>query len=100
MITLSPGRILMKFILIFPDTCVRTKWFGFFRRATLNIALGNDSLTIASTRIASSFAIFPQNGKAYYRDRPRRSQRETGTTRNPRRSDEGQDLVAGFRHGR
>src|SRR5688572_6780484 len=62
MITLSPGRILMKFILIFPDTCVRTEWLWFFTSATRNMAFGRDSFTIASTRIGSSFGIIPEFG--------------------------------------
>src|SRR3954463_227486 len=67
-ITLSPGRILMKFILIFPDTWVSTEWFWFFTRLTRNMAFGRDSFTIASTRIGSSFGITLQKMGPFGRD--------------------------------
>src|SRR5438552_2367646 len=72
--------ILMKCILILPETTVSTEWFRFFTRATRNIALGSDSFTIASTRIGSSLAITPLKQapyrSGYYRERGRRSQEE------------------------
>lgn len=52
--TRSPGRILMKFIRIFPDARANTSWpFG---SSTLNVVFGKASLTRPSTSIASFLA--------------------------------------------
>src|SRR5208337_527091 len=57
--TLSPGRMRMKFFLILPDTCAST--WCLFSSSTLNMALGNGSITVAITSIASSLLITLQN---------------------------------------
>src|SRR5262245_7122155 len=56
-VTLSPGRILMKCIRIFPEMCARTRWP--FSSSTRNIALGRGSTTVPSTWTPSSFATLP-----------------------------------------
>src|SRR5258708_1849469 len=53
--TLSPGRMRMKFLRIFPETCART--WCLFSNSTLNMALGSGSTTVAITSIASSLLI-------------------------------------------
>src|SRR5678816_1837295 len=53
--TLSPGRMRMKFLRIFPDTCART--LCLLCSSTRNIAFGSGSTTVASTWIASSLDI-------------------------------------------
>src|SRR3989338_3620448 len=53
--TLSPGRMRIKFILIFPETCAKT--LCWFVSSTRNIAFGSDSVTVPSTWTASSFGI-------------------------------------------
>ena len=53
--TLSPGNILIKFFLIFPEICANISWS--FSSFTLNIALGIDSIIVPSNSI-TSFAIF------------------------------------------
>src|SRR6202162_5823007 len=50
--TLSPGRMRMKFLRIFPETCAST--WCLFSSSTLNMALGSGSTTVAITSIASS----------------------------------------------
>ena len=55
-VTLSPGRILMKFIRSFPLICASTMWP--FSSSTLNIALGSFSTTTPSISITSVFDIF------------------------------------------
>src|SRR5678815_4770863 len=54
-VTLSPGRILMKFIRILPEMCARTRCP--FSSSTRNIAFGSGSMTVPSTCTPSSFAI-------------------------------------------
>ena len=54
MVTLSPGSILIKFILSFPEIWAKTLWP--FSISTWNIAFGNASITVHSTSITSSFA--------------------------------------------
>ena len=56
-VTLSPGRMRIQFIRIRPDTCASTSCP--FSSATRNMAFGSASLTVASTRIGSSFAMLP-----------------------------------------
>src|SRR3954470_23130427 len=51
--TLSPGRMRMKCIRIFPEMCART--LCPLSSCTRNIALGKGSITVPSTSIASSF---------------------------------------------
>jgi len=58
--TRSPGRIRMKCLRIFPETCAST-WCSLSSSATRNMALGRVSRTLAITSIASSFAISAQN---------------------------------------
>ena len=53
-VTLSPGRILMKFILSFPEICARIVCP--FPMSTWNVVLGRDSTTTPSTSIMSDFA--------------------------------------------
>src|SRR5712671_5994296 len=53
--TLSPGRMRMKFLRIFPETCAST--WCLFSSSTLNMALGSGSTTVAITSIASSLLI-------------------------------------------
>src|SRR5258706_5553356 len=55
--TLSPGRIRMKFLRIFPETCAST--WCLLSSSTLNMALGNGSRTVAMTSIASSLLMYP-----------------------------------------
>ena len=55
-VTLSPGRILMKFILNLPLICAST-WCP-FSNSTWNIAFGNFSTTVPSISITSAFYIF------------------------------------------
>src|SRR5512137_1945741 len=55
MVTLSPGRILMKCIRIFPEMCASTRCP--FSSSTRNMAFGSVSMTLPSTSIGSSFAI-------------------------------------------
>src|SRR5215468_2922076 len=52
--TLSPGRIRMKCIRIFPEMCASTLWPP-LSRTTRNMALGSGSMTVPSTSMASSF---------------------------------------------
>ncbi len=52
--TLSPGKILIKCILILPETCART--ICPFSSSTRNVAFGNVSLIIPSTAMGCSFA--------------------------------------------
>src|SRR5215510_10483843 len=54
-LTLSPGRIRMKFMRILPDTWASTLWP--LSSSTRNMALGSGSTTVPSTSIASSLAI-------------------------------------------
>ena len=58
-VTLSPGRILMKFICIFPDRCAIISLPSQFSPTslTVNFAFGSGSTTIPSTSILSSFVI-------------------------------------------
>src|SRR5215468_6697397 len=74
--TLSPAKILMKFLRILPETCAST--WCLFSSSTRNIAFGNGSITVAITSIASSlelpespfffsssrFAMFSQSGRS------------------------------------
>ena len=53
-VTLSPGRILMKFILSFPEICA--KMVCPFPMSTWNVVLGRASTTTPSTSIISDFA--------------------------------------------
>ena len=53
-VTLSPGRILIKFIRSFPEMCARMVWP--FPISTVNMVLGRDSTTVPSSSITSSFA--------------------------------------------
>src|ERR1700683_2590747 len=53
--TLSPGRMRMKFLRIFPETCASTRCL--FSSSTRNMALGSGSTTTAITSIASSLLI-------------------------------------------
>ena len=53
-VTLSPGRILMKFILSFPEICARIMCP--FPMSTWNVVLGRASTTTPSTSIMSDFA--------------------------------------------
>lgn len=57
--TLSPGKIRIKCIRIFPLMCARTVCP--FSSSTLNIALGNGSKTTPSTSMTSSLAIIRQS---------------------------------------
>ena len=54
-LTLSPGKILMKFFLILPEMCAKISWS--FSSFTRNIAFGIDSIIVPSNSI-TSFAIF------------------------------------------
>src|SRR5262245_47968650 len=54
-LTLSPGRIRMKCMRIFPETCAST--LCPLSSSTRNIAFGSGSTTVPSTSIASSLAI-------------------------------------------
>lgn len=54
-VTRSPGKILIKFILILPETCAKTVCP--LANSTLNCVLGKASLTVASSQMGSSFAI-------------------------------------------
>src|ERR1700674_5076886 len=56
--TLSPARMRMKFLRILPETCAST--WCLFSSSTRNIALGNGSITVAMTSIASSLE-FPES---------------------------------------
>src|SRR6266566_4288564 len=56
--TLSPARMRMKFLRIFPETCART--WCLFSSSTRNIAFGSGSITVAMTSMASSFE-FPES---------------------------------------
>src|SRR5262245_34893471 len=71
-LTLSPGRIRMKFIRILPDTWASTLWP--LSSSTRNIALGSGSTTVPSTSIASSLVIpppsYPRLGEARQHVRP------------------------------
>src|SRR4029077_609755 len=53
--TLSPARMRMKFLRIFPEMCASTR--GLFSSSTRNIALGSGSMTVAITSMASSFGL-------------------------------------------
>src|SRR5689334_9949705 len=53
--TLSPARMRMKFLRILPETCART--WCLFSSSTRNIALGNGSMTVAMTSMASSLGL-------------------------------------------
>src|SRR4029077_9972590 len=53
--TLSPARMRMKFLRIFPEICAST--WCLFSNSTLNMALGKGSITVAITSIASSFGL-------------------------------------------
>src|SRR5580704_658469 len=53
--TLSPGKMRMKFLRIFPETCAST--WCLFSSSTRNMALGRGSRTTAITSIASSLLI-------------------------------------------
>lgn len=51
-VTLSPGKILIKFILSFPEMCANiVRPFG---SSTLNVAFGKASVTVPSISIISS----------------------------------------------
>ena len=52
-VTLSPGRILMKFILSLPEICAVIMCL--FGSSTLNTALGRASITVPSNSTTSSF---------------------------------------------
>ena len=52
-VTLSPGRILMKFILSLPEMCAVIMCL--FGSSTLNTALGRASITVPSNSTTSSF---------------------------------------------
>ena len=54
-VTLSPGRIRMKFIRSLPLMCAITSWS--FSSLTRNIALGSFSTTVPSSSITSAFDI-------------------------------------------
>src|SRR5438270_13003752 len=56
--TLSPARMRIKFLRILPETCART--WCLFSSSTRNMALGNGSMTVAITSMASSFG-FPES---------------------------------------
>src|SRR4029077_7080743 len=53
--TLSPARIRMKFLRIFPETCAKT--WCLFSSSTRNMAFGRGSITVAMTSMASSFEL-------------------------------------------
>ena len=53
-VTLSPGSILIKFILSFPEICANILCPPCI--STVNMALGSDSMTVPSSSITSSFA--------------------------------------------
>src|ERR1700691_5343773 len=53
--TLSPGRIRMRCMRIFPELCARTVYP--FSNSTRNMALGRGSTTVPSTVNASSFGL-------------------------------------------
>src|SRR5664279_456883 len=72
--TLSPGRIRMKFLRIFPEMCAST-WF-LFSSSTLNMAFGSGSTTVAMTSIASSFDILCIDGGRPHRGQAPRSQND------------------------
>src|SRR5579863_2392976 len=55
MATLSPARIRIKFLRILPETWAKTRCL--FSNSTRNIALGNGSITVAMTSMASSFGL-------------------------------------------
>src|SRR6185437_8267202 len=52
---LSPGRMRMKFLRIFPETCAST--WCLLSNSTRNMAFGSGSTTVAITSIASSLLI-------------------------------------------
>jgi len=54
-ITVSPGKIRIKCIRIFPETCAKILWP--FSSSTLNIAFGKASVTLACSFIVSFFTI-------------------------------------------
>src|SRR5215472_6660322 len=56
--TLSPAKMRIKFLRILPETCART--WCLFSSSTRNMALGNGSMTVAMTSMASSFG-FPES---------------------------------------
>src|SRR5215471_12885795 len=56
--TLSPARMRIKFLRILPETCART--WCLFSSSTRNMALGNGSMTVAMTSMASSLG-FPES---------------------------------------
>src|SRR5215831_14691287 len=56
--TLSPARIRIKFLRILPETCAST--WCLFSSSTRNMALGNGSMTVAMTSMASSLG-FPES---------------------------------------
>src|ERR1035437_6088291 len=53
--TLSPGRMRMRCMRIFPELCARTVYP--FSNSTRNMAFGNGSTTVPSTVNASSFGL-------------------------------------------
>src|SRR6202790_166411 len=53
--TLSPDRMRMKFLRILPETCART--LCLFSSSTRNMALGNGSMTVPITSMASSLEL-------------------------------------------
>src|ERR1700694_1122404 len=53
--TLSPARMRIKFLRIFPEICAST--WCLFSSSTRNIALGNGSMTVAITSMASSLGL-------------------------------------------
>lgn len=56
-LTVSPGTILIRFFLIFPEICA--SMMCPLRSSTRNIVFGSDSLISPSTSIASSLAKLP-----------------------------------------
>src|SRR5690242_15906274 len=61
--TLSPAKIRIKFLRILPETCAST--WCLFSSSTRNMALGNGSMTVAITSMASSFG-FPESPLSFF----------------------------------
>src|SRR6266852_4079287 len=61
--TLSPAKMRIKFLRIFPETCAST--LCLFSSSTRNIAFGKGSITVAITSMASSFG-FPESPFSFF----------------------------------
>src|SRR5690348_12659213 len=78
--TRSPGRIRMKFIRSLPLMWARTRWP--FSSSTANIVLGNGSMTVPSTSIASRLATGAQRSLSHDECRSGRTDTRTRSVSN------------------